>query len=321
MHTATKEKLQQLNGRREFAFSALMETKLLGLGLAYATQDTALNWLCARLDQQKATRVCLVNARRALAAVSDPDLRTAIANADAVLPSGPGMALAMRLRGQRLAAGFDSDSLIPALCWRMASRGHGVFLLGGPPEIATSAAQALRRRAQGLIVGGAPHGWLPGEDEQRLIRSINASGAAVVLVGQGAADPDVWLARNAARLKACLTIGVGSLFQRLAGGQAGTPQIPNGTVAPEQSVDFGAAGSHHTGRTKSLSQLSGTQGDDVARGPADQPTFVMERRRNAAPCVRGLRSAEIARQMAVRAQSSAHLWASLPAAPHPSAWH
>lgn len=75
----------------------------------------------------------------------------------------------------------------------------------------------------GLRVAGTRDGFDGAADEAAAIRAINASGADILLVAMGVPRQDVWLARNAHRLAPGLCLGVGALFDFLAGRVARAP--------------------------------------------------------------------------------------------------
>jgi exopolysaccharide biosynthesis WecB/TagA/CpsF family protein len=195
----------------------LPRTELMGLNLVNATEEAALEWLCTRLNAGLPTRVAFLNAHCANLSARVPAYQEALSTAHAVLPDGSGVALALKMRGQRLTANLNGTDLIPALCTRLAAAGHSVFLLGGRPGVAADAADALQAMAPGLAVAGTHHGYFAADAEDAVIRQINASGADVVLVAMGVPSQELWLKRNAARLQATLTFGVGGLFDFLSG--------------------------------------------------------------------------------------------------------
>ncbi|MBS0641354.1 MAG: WecB/TagA/CpsF family glycosyltransferase [Proteobacteria bacterium] len=174
-------------------------------------------WLSHRVATGKQTRVAFLNAHCANVAARNPAYREALVSADAILPDGSGVALAMRMHGQRLVANLNGTDLIPLLCRQFAASGTSVYLLGGKPGVAEAAAASLVRSAPGLIIAGSHDGFFAPNEEQGVIDRINASGADVVLVAMGVPVQDEWLHRVAPRLQATLTFGVGGLFDFLSG--------------------------------------------------------------------------------------------------------
>ncbi len=190
---------------------------LLGLRLTNLSRDEALDWLCDRLDAGAGTRIAFLNAHCANVAAADPAYRAALASADALLADGSGVAIAARMHGHGLAANLNGTDLVPALCGRLALMGRSVFLLGGRPGVAEAAAAKLMALHPGLRIAGTAHGFFAASEEAEVIDMVNASGADVLLTAMGVPLQDVFLARTAASLRPRLTLGVGALFDFLAG--------------------------------------------------------------------------------------------------------
>jgi exopolysaccharide biosynthesis WecB/TagA/CpsF family protein len=198
------------------AVHRLPSLAMFGLDVVNASAAEALDWLCGRLDARVPTRVAFLNAHCANVAAADLGYRAALASADVLLPDGSGIALMAKMKRKRLAANLNGTDFIPALCARLAQSGHSVFLLGGQAGVADEAAASLQRQSPGLRIAGTHDGFFAADDEGELLRRINGSGAAVLLVAMGVPLQDEWLARMAPRLNVTLSFGVGALFDFLA---------------------------------------------------------------------------------------------------------
>ena len=104
-------------------------------------------------------------------------------------------------------------------------RNRGNFnLLGARDGIAAAAAASMTARTPGLVVSGTHHGYIAEpQAEARIIDTINASGAGIVLVAMGVPAQELWIARNRHRLTAPVVIGVGGLFDYYSGRIARAP--------------------------------------------------------------------------------------------------
>jgi len=210
MQSAIETSVRTLQARRRLALAALPETSFHGLAVLDATPFKTVDWLCARLEMNIPTRIAFLTAGRFHRSTRQPIYRSALSTADAICPFGPRLAWAQRLLGKPLAADLGPAALVPALCRQLAYTGHGVFLLGGRSGRAEAAASRLLQIAPGLIIAGTRHGNFSEDDDFGVVRSINASGASVVVTAFGTPEQDIWLARNAIRLKSTLAIGAGT---------------------------------------------------------------------------------------------------------------
>jgi N-acetylglucosaminyldiphosphoundecaprenol N-acetyl-beta-D-mannosaminyltransferase len=98
-----------------------------------------------------------------------------------------------------------------------AERGYRVFLLGAGPGVAERAATILQARYPGLTIAGC-FGGTPQPRHEPAIRQIIAGARPdMLLVAYGHPAQDVWIARNQPYLQVPLAMGVGGVFDYLAG--------------------------------------------------------------------------------------------------------
>ena len=129
-----------------------------------------------------------------------------------------GLVLAARLRGDRLRQHVQGTDLVLLLARESARHGYRWFLLGGWGDVAARAAGALRARFPGLQVVGAAPGSPHARDDAQTRALIQAAAPVdVLLVAYGAPRQEHWLDRNLAALGIPVGIGVGGVFNYLAG--------------------------------------------------------------------------------------------------------
>ena len=186
---------------------------ILGLPVVDATtHDTAE----ALLDGA-ARQVFFVNAHCLNVRATHRGYAAALARADYVLPDGIGVDLAARMTGHRLTQNLNGTDFVPELLARAAKRGLSVFLVGGRPGTAQAAAGRLAVNIPGLRIAGTLDGYAQAQDEANAVAQINASGADILLVAMGVPLQELWLDRNLPQLNTRLNLGVGALFDFLAG--------------------------------------------------------------------------------------------------------
>jgi len=191
--------------------------RLFGLDLLVSTRAHVAEELVAMAKAGECATVQFINAHCVNAAQTNPTYREVLDRADFLLPDGSGMAIAARLAGTTLGENLNGTDLFPELCRCAAERGQSIFLLGGKPGIAAAAAQAMKQRYPALNVAGTRHGYWSASEEDQLIAEINASGAAMVLVGLGVPTQEIWIDRIRDRLLARVVMGVGGLFDYYSG--------------------------------------------------------------------------------------------------------
>ena len=203
------------------ADGSLPTLPILGLPVVTATTHETVQ---ALLSGSAARQVFFFNAHCANIRAQNPAYGAALARADYVLPDGIGVELAARMQGNRLAENLNGTDFTPALLAEAARRGKSVFLLGGRPGTAQAAADRLCLTIPGLKIAGTLNGYQDAQNEDAAIHTINASGADILLVALGVPLQELWLDRNGARLSPQLRLGVGALFDFLAGNVKRAPK-------------------------------------------------------------------------------------------------
>ena len=155
----------------------------------------------------------------------DAEYARAVAAADMLLPDGIGVELAARMTGVQLTENLNGTDFVPELLKEAARRGKSVYLFGGKPGAADAAANTLIHRTPNLRIAGTRDGFAGATDTNAVIAEINDSGADIVLVALGVPMQELWIHKNAHLLNANLTLGVGALFDFLAGIVVRAPEM------------------------------------------------------------------------------------------------
>jgi N-acetylglucosaminyldiphosphoundecaprenol N-acetyl-beta-D-mannosaminyltransferase len=158
--------------------------------------------------------VVLANAHTLNLAWDDSAYRRVLQEADLVLRDGIGVELAARLAGREAGHNFVGTDFIPALLGAMAPAEVRVFLFGAEPDVAEQAALALRRRVSNVRVVGTASGY---GDLAAVGGQVRAAHPHVLLVALGNPAQEQWIHAHRKQLGVPVAIGVGALFDYLAG--------------------------------------------------------------------------------------------------------
>lgn len=197
---------------------------ILGVRVDDVTYDETMAYLRAALSTRKPLVVTTPNPEIVMEARRDAALRSAIERAGLNIPDGIGLLLAARFRGTPLREHVQGTDVVLRLAEESPSAGWRWFLLGGFGDVAERAGMALQRQFPGLQVAGAAPGapW-PADDAATRAVIERAGQVDIVLVAYGAPRQELWLDRNQAALGIPVGIGVGGVFNYLAGD---TPRAP-----------------------------------------------------------------------------------------------
>lgn len=186
-----------------------------------ATRDEAIQ----KIFNTGRQTVAFLNAHCINIAAKDNVYRWALSKASTLLPDGSGLNLAAKVSGEKFKENLNGTDLFPHIIKAAAAKEMKVFFLGSQPGIAARAAEKALSLEPSLKIAGTQHGFFKPEEEAELIKSINESGAQVVLVAMGVPHQDIWIARNRRQLNAQIVFGVGAQFDFWSGRVSRAPTI------------------------------------------------------------------------------------------------
>ncbi len=180
----------------------------------------------ARLEMRQAMgtrtlhQIATVNMDFVSRSQRDPAVRSVLGRTYLNLPDGAPIVWLGRLAGQTIPERVAGADLVPLLVADAAGCGAGVFLLGGENGAAHAAASALMRRHPDLRICGVvepPRATLEEMENAAILQQIRDSGADVLLVALGHPKQDLWIDRHRDQLAVSIAVGVGCVFDLLAG--------------------------------------------------------------------------------------------------------
>ena len=160
--------------------------------------------------------------------IDDPDLFDVVNKGTLVIPDGIGVVKAARILGTPLkgkVAGVDLGRAVVAFA---AEDGWPVYLLGGKPGVAETAASKLCKAHPGLTVAGMHDGYFAktGPDTDAVVDAVNASGARILFVCLGAPTQEKWIVENRDRMPGVrMLAGLGGSLDVYAGTVRRAPKI------------------------------------------------------------------------------------------------
>jgi N-acetylglucosaminyldiphosphoundecaprenol N-acetyl-beta-D-mannosaminyltransferase len=203
----------------------LRSVDVLGVRIDDVTYAEALARLRHALTERTPLVVTTPNPEIVMLARAQPDFAHVLNRAGLNIPDGIGLVLAARLRGERLREHVQGTDLVQLLARESGPAGWRWFLLGGQGDVARRAGHALQRQVPGLEIAGAAPGSPWPADDDRTRATIAAAGRVdVLLVAYGAPRQEAWLDRNLDRLGIPVGIGVGGVFNYLAGDAPRAPR-------------------------------------------------------------------------------------------------
>ncbi|MFN0072562.1 MAG: WecB/TagA/CpsF family glycosyltransferase [Chloroflexota bacterium] len=191
---------------------------VLGVRVDDVTYREALDEIVRFVRDGGSHMITTPNPEIVMMAQGDPAYCSVLNRAALAIPDGVGLLWAGRFAGLPFRDHVRGTDLILQLASQSALHGHRWFLVGAAPGVADLAAAALIRRVPALKIAGVHSGTSGPEGDNETRTAISSVGGAdVLLVAYGAPAQELWLDRNLPVIGAAVGIGVGGVFNYLAG--------------------------------------------------------------------------------------------------------
>ncbi|WP_114395731.1 WecB/TagA/CpsF family glycosyltransferase [Oleisolibacter albus] len=206
--------------------ATVINTSVLGTAVSAVDLDRAIHVIHGWLRDGQHHFVCVRDAHGIVRGLDEPWLRDLHARAGLVVPDGWPVAALLRWRGYRHVAQVRGCDLMRRLCADSIRYGYRHFFYGGAPGVAEELAGRLGAAYPGLQVAGVlspPYRNLTVQEDERIIRTINAARADIVWVGLSTPKQELWMDAHRDRLAANVQLGVGAAFDFLTGRRTEAP--------------------------------------------------------------------------------------------------
>jgi N-acetylglucosaminyldiphosphoundecaprenol N-acetyl-beta-D-mannosaminyltransferase len=203
---------------RPVPFSSI---NLHGLNLHVVTEKQAINHVLDQLDAGEGGVVVTPNLDHLYRYVRDLSFSALVNDADLVLADGMPLVWAARLQGTPLPGRVAGSDLIWTLSEAAATRGKSIFMLGGAPGTAVSAAKVLQQRYPDIKIVGTccPE---PGFEHRMnemaaIVKMLEESKPDIVYVALGSPKQEYLIDRLRQVLPQAWWLGVGISFSFVSG--------------------------------------------------------------------------------------------------------
>ncbi|HNY26112.1 MAG TPA: WecB/TagA/CpsF family glycosyltransferase [Candidatus Sumerlaeota bacterium] len=195
--------------------SSVSKSEILGIPFDLVDYASVFATVEEWRHQGRRSWLAITNPHSVMTCHRDPAMWDATVEAGMVLPDGVGITLAARILGYPHRGRVTGPTLMLRLCDWGREKGYRHFFYGGAPGVAEELAARLTERFPGLQVAGTycpPFRPLAPEEDEEVVRLINAACPDIVWVGLGAPKQEKWIAKHRDRLMAPVCVGVGAAF-------------------------------------------------------------------------------------------------------------
>ena len=200
---------------------------IAGVPVDAIDMPTAMAKLREAIGGPRLFHVSTINLDFVVRAQSDPEVRRIFMRGDLNLPDGAPVVWLGRLLGATMPGRVAGADIVPALLAEAAKGGHRVFLLGGENGVAAAAGAKLEAMCPGLVVAGTfepPRAAAEDMDNAEILARIAEARPDVLLVAFGHPKQERWIDLNRDQLQVSVAIGVGCVFDLIAGRSRRAPR-------------------------------------------------------------------------------------------------
>jgi N-acetylglucosaminyldiphosphoundecaprenol N-acetyl-beta-D-mannosaminyltransferase len=193
----------------------MSDVSILGVRLAAQEYDAAISDLLAAVTERRQLRVIFATVHTVVEAGRDAALSNAIATAGKVFADGVPLVWVSWLRGAHGAQRVCGPDVLATLADRGRELNLRHYFLGGEPGVADELRHRLEIRFPGFVGVGSyspPFRLLTAEENEAIVRKVNAARPDVLWIGLGSPKQEIWAASNEGRLEARLIMPVGAAF-------------------------------------------------------------------------------------------------------------
>lgn len=190
---------------------------VMDVDIAAVTMKEAVALCGAMADMEGPHLIATANAEMLMIARKDRELRDVLGRCDLVVPDGAGILWAGEQLGTPFPERVAGADLAHQLLLLSPEKKWPVYFLGGAPGVAEKAMERFSASHAPLIAAGTHDGYFDEAEEARILREIRENGTKLLLVGMGVPKQEKWLYTHRKELGPVLAMGVGGVFDIMAG--------------------------------------------------------------------------------------------------------
>lgn len=199
--------------------------KIIGARIDATSYQTATTLVLDWAHKHESRYVCAANVHMVMEAYDTQDFCEVVNQADLVTPDGMPLVWMLRLLGCKDQERVYGPDLMLWVAKNAAQKKIPVGFYGGSPDVLEALVYNLKARYSGLEVSFAyspPFQSLKPEEDQKIVREIDASGARILFIGLGCPKQERWMMEHKDSLRVVM-LGVGAAFDFHAGIKAQAP--------------------------------------------------------------------------------------------------
>jgi N-acetylglucosaminyldiphosphoundecaprenol N-acetyl-beta-D-mannosaminyltransferase len=203
--------------------------RLLGAPIAGTNLPSAIQAVISWIQRgDRGRTVTFSNVHVLVEGVRNPKFSKMLRESDLNFPDGMPLVWCGRKKVGKNVRRVSGPDFLPAFCAATAHMNLRHFFYGGRDGVAAKAAEELQKKNPGMCVAGhysPPFRPLTREEDEEIVRSINATRPDVVWVSLGCPKQEIWVDEHRNSLDVPVLLAVGLALDIAAGSKSRAPHL------------------------------------------------------------------------------------------------
>lgn len=217
--------VQKVHLSIEIEVSSIMKNKILGSRVDPISYAQAVQQVITWAQYHESRYVCVANVHMLMEAYDSPEFQNMVNGADLVTPDGMPLVWMLHRLGYPEQGRVYGPELTIKLIEAVATQEIAIGLYGGTVETLEQLTALFKKEYPNLKIAysySPPFHAMTVEEDEAIIRTVNASGIRILFIGLGCPKQERWMAAHKGHIQAVM-LGVGAAFDIHAGLKSQAP--------------------------------------------------------------------------------------------------
>lgn len=204
---------------------SIMKNKILGSRVDPVSYAQAVQQVITWAQHHESRYVCVANVHMLMEAYDSPELQNMVNAADLVTPDGMPLVWMLHRLGYPEQGRVYGPELTIKLIEAVATQEIAIGFYGGTVETLEQLTALFKKKYSNLKIAysySPPFRSMTVEEDEAIIRTVNASGTKILFIGLGCPKQERWMAAHRGKIQAVM-LGVGAAFDFQAGNKRQAP--------------------------------------------------------------------------------------------------
>ncbi|WP_342042989.1 WecB/TagA/CpsF family glycosyltransferase [Bacillus sp. OTU2372] len=206
--------------------SKIPTCNILGVNIAAINMEWLIDFFNSNIKSLSGDYVCVSNVHTTVTSFEEPEYCAVQNGGILAIPDGGPLSTIGRIRGHKNMARTTGPSLMEEMFKISSEKGYRHFFYGSTEETLKKLLLNLKKNYPSIEIAGMyspPFRPVSQEEDQEIVKIINATKPDFVWVGLGAPKQEKWMASHRGRING-LMIGIGAGFDYIAGNLSRAPE-------------------------------------------------------------------------------------------------